>query len=342
MASTSVFSTTSISIDDILQQLSVGITPTRSAINDAIHSLQAHRDIANLLHYILFNNSSSMLLVSDYQYENNYYFIILLKCLRYNNSIWNLNVDAKMDGDLMKEFSTMLGHNRYIKKLTIFAPISQQSEEYLIEALKMNTSLDELYIHLNPYEEHNHFVIQNILKYLKLNTTITKLELSIYDFSGIDIDRICNILIHNSTLENLYLGNCYINVDDVNRIISCLKYNANLQKLLLHGNESNIDTINVIADVLKYNNTIDTIHIDFIDDPSDAIDDQANDNNINSDVEKYNDAITNLSESIYQNISIQHLHGITLTPEIKKNININIDNSNIRYRLLLNTLLGLL
>ncbi len=292
MASTSDIHIVPISIDDILQQLSVGITPARTAINNVIDSMHAPRDITRLLYHILFNNTS-MLSIEDYQYEDNYYFIILLKCLRYNTSIVQLKFYVKMDDDVMKEFSTMLGHNRYIKKVDILSPISQHSEEYLIDALKMNTSLIELFIYSpekEPNEMNNHFFIQNILKYLKLNTTIT--TLAIYDIHEINVNHICDILIHNNTLERLYINYCDINADDVNKIISCLKYNTNLLTLNLYRNSSDIDTINVIADVLKYNNTINTIFIDFVNDPSDVIDDEVNDNNINSKERKKSDFLS--------------------------------------------------
>ncbi len=342
MASTSDVSTTSISIDDILQQLSVGITPTRSAIYDALRSLQAPNDIQYRLRVVLLNDGT-ILSLPMYEYVDHYYFIILLKCLRYNTSIVHLKIYAAMDDDVMKEFSTMLGHNHYIKKIHIIRhPITRQSEKYLVEALKINTSLTELFISSlqdDPNDMNNHFFIEDILEYLKLNTTIVILSLAIYNLSEININHICNILIRNNTLERLYLGYCNINVDDVNRIISCLKYNTNLRALDLSDNKSNIDTINVIADVLKYNNTINIIFIDFVYDPSDVIDHQLIDDNTRDDIEKYNDAINNLSQSVYQNISIRYLHGIELTNKIMKVLHRNIDNSNIRYQQLLNVLL---
>ena len=160
--------------------------------------------------------------------------------------------------------------NEFIKDIETY-------KKDLIDNLKNNISLKELYLLCDDFDEEE---LNNISEIFKCNNSLTKLYL--YDGNYYNINKFIDNLKYNNSLIELEISSFKLK-ENINDLYEYIENNNKLNKLILYDNE--IKDIEYLCEILKDNNTI-----MFIDLSTNRI------NNINNlNCLKYNSTLTDLN-----------------------------------------------
>ena len=129
----------------------------------------------------------------------------------------------------------------------------------LSEALKENTSMQQLYIHSSPITDG----IKQISDALVSNTTLEVLWLDNFtDITDDDMNHLSNMLTHNKSLKVLRLINCNITDNGVRYICEGLTKNQTLTTLNIRGNPKiTSDSTSTIAELLNKTTSLTTLNL---------------------------------------------------------------------------------
>ena len=207
----------------------------------------------------------------------------IAELLRVNTSITDLNLSTINLGDGIIEICESLKSNTTLKKCNLSSNYifnSKSTSLKIASVLELNSTLTNLNLSLNDLYS------KVLIEGLKLNKSITALDLSDNKICSHAAPKFAELLKINSSLTKLNISNN--NLLDVGCIIESLKINSSLIHLNLSRTLINPEGILKISEVLKINTTLKILKV--------------NDCGIN---DKESDKI---AESLKTNCSLRELH----------------------------------
>ncbi len=159
--------------------------------------------------------------------------------LRYNKNITSLKVNSYLIGDEGAfHLAGLLSSNTCITELVLSANFSKRMQSGLSRKDITNKGAVKL------------------SEMLKINTTLTKLDLSNNSISNKGVNAIAHALTVNNELKLLDLsGNC-ITFEGANRLGMTLQHNFSLQYLIMRNCKMSSEAVSNLISCLKYNRTL--------------------------------------------------------------------------------------
>ena len=162
-------------------------------------------------------------------FRNNIYNIEpMAEALITNNTLTFLDIGGNYIIDI-KKLCNALKINKSLKTISLGYNRENIDYEYLADALNFNSTLSELYLFSNGIRKLHPLLIES----LKKNTGIVKIQLQ---FNFIGIDDICEILKINSTITFINLKNN--DISDISTLVKVLKNNTSIKKIMLEENNN--------------------------------------------------------------------------------------------------------
>ena len=128
----------------------------------------------------------------------------------------------------------------------------------LADAIKSNTSLEELHLFSNDLQSSAVVILQA----LKEISTLTKLNLNSNNMSGKVVNDLADAIKSNTYLEELYLG-CNNLQSLAADILQALREISTLKILDLGNNNMSGKVVNCLADVIKSNTCLEELYLDY-------------------------------------------------------------------------------
>lgn len=239
--------TEALQINTSIINLSIGATYNISCL-DTI--LSKNNTIVELyLDYIQINNSFEMEKLAEIIKDNDTLHILSLQSIEMDD----------FDKNMYKYLLNSLAQNTSITYLNLSDNLICMDE--LSYLLTNNKTINTLYLCqiLSFDEDESENIINNLIEPLKVNTTITKLNLSLNKLYKVTED-LAEMLKINSTITDLDLYNNSIK-EKIKYITDALEVNTTLSILNLSYNKIN-DNIDYITHLLEVNTTLTNLNLE--------------------------------------------------------------------------------
>ena len=180
--------------------------------------------------------------------ENNDPTLVELNLFSNTSDLWR-NINDK------KRFVNSLKNNTHLKYLKIYC---DNFIDEIVEILKHNINLQGLRIY--GIFNTNGNDINKIINALKINTTLQILDISIGHINDNNAIEITNMLRVNTTLQKLNISHNHFSKAGLIEIVNALRINTSLKVLDVSWNEFKYDDVrNEIIDILQYNHTLEKL-----------------------------------------------------------------------------------
>ena len=195
--------------------------------------------------------------------------MFLSECLKKDNTLQELNLSQdvwtseqnKITSDETKMICEAIKVNKTLQKLYINNnSISDDGAAAISDGLKCNISLQELYMSNNKITSEGAKMIGEAIK---VNKTLQKLDINGNSISDDGAAAISDDLKCNISLQELYMSNNKITNEGAKMIGEAIKVNKTLQKLDINNNSISDDGAAAISDGLKCNISLQELNMSY-------------------------------------------------------------------------------
>lgn len=191
---------------------------------------------------------------------------MLLQSLEKNSTITDLHLGYLGGEKCIAPLTQTLGKLPHLTRIGLVACTFQQGEaESLSVALKDHPSLTTLELRNLKYEDEKESLGEKVIKplseSLRLNTTLTSLDLGRSIIGGLGAFYISTLLLHNTTITHLNLEGYYsdknaITERGLNDLVQALSVNTSLRHLNLSYSSFSPKSLPLFASLISCNSSL--------------------------------------------------------------------------------------